>query len=455
VLGLVTQLFGFWWLLSTLRVFAALPVAVCVLVYLVICLGQAGQQVLFVALVWWVKRRGHDPLLFAPLAYGAAELAYPALFPSYFAASLHRVPLFLQLADLGGPSLVSMLLVALNASVCSALRNTRRAGASPLRPLAAGVLLLFSMAGYGALRAAQLEQEVAHAPKLAVGIVQANMERLEKREARAEGRRRHLEQSAQLEQGLGRPARGSRAPDLLVWPETALQYVLPDEIKNVHAMLGSLTTPLLFGGLGHRVVRGRAQLHNSAFLADADGRVLGRSDKMRLIPFAEHIPLGDRFPRLYDLLPNTGEFTPAAHPIALAFHGHRIAALICYEDVLSGFVRDVMQRTDAHLLVNLSNDAWFGRTREPQIHFALAKLRAIEQRRYLVRASNSGISGVIDAFGRVVVESSAFTRSSLRAEVALLSGSTMYRRFGDWPVWLALSVLLWALLPTHVRGRRQ
>jgi apolipoprotein N-acyltransferase len=136
-------------------------------------------------------------------------------------------------------------------------------------------------------------------------------------------------------------------------------------------------------------------------------------------------------------------------------HGHRIAALICYEDVLPGFVRDVMQRTDPHLLFNLSNDAWFGRTREPHIHFALAKLRAIVQRRYLVRASNSGISGVIDAFGRVVVASTAFTRASLRAQVALLSGSTLYRRVGDWPGWLALAVSLWALLPTHLRRGRQ
>jgi apolipoprotein N-acyltransferase len=450
IFGALTQALGFRFLIETLRAFSALPLLGCLFVYGLTCLYQAGQQVLFVMLLWLAKRRGRDIALVAPLAYGALEYLYPPLFPSYFAASLHRVPLLLQLVELGGPWLVSMLLVALNAALFAALRGRLR-GTSALRPLLIAALLLAAMSGYGVVRMASVARQVASAPKLSVGIVQANMQRLEKREARAEGRRRHIEQSEQLEQGFGRPPHAARAPDLLVWPETALQYVLSSELKSARAMLGSLTTPVLFGGLGHRVRNGHAQLYNSAFLADADGRILGRTDKMRLIPFAEYIPFGDRIPRLYDLLPNSGQFTTGDRPRALLLHGHRIAALICYEDVLPGFVRQVMRETDAQLLVNLSNDAWFGRSQEPYIHLELSKLRAIEQRRYLVRASNSGISAVIDPAGRVRVESKLFARASLRAQVALLSGPTPYRSLGDWPGWLAVLGSLGAVLAPRRR----
>src|SRR5690606_32411401 len=138
-------------------------------------------------------------------------------------------------------------------------------------------------------------------------------------------------------------------PDLLIWPETALHYPVPVSAKTLAPWLGPLATPALLGALGHRVADGRAALYNSAFLADANGRVLGRSDKRRLIPFAEYMPLGDRFPRLYDLSAGTGQFEPGQAQ-ALPFRGRRIAALICYEDVLAGYVREVVRALDPHLL---------------------------------------------------------------------------------------------------------
>src|SRR5262249_49106926 len=146
----------------------------------------------------------------------------------------------------------------------------------------------------------------------------------------------------------------------LIWPETALQFLLPFETKSVSALLAPLATPVLFGGLAHRVQHDKAELYNSAYLTSAGGHVLGRADKMRLIPFAEYIPLGDVYPRVYDLLPNTGAFTPGAAPVALPFRDHRIAALICYEDLLPDYVRSVVVHTSPDLIVNLSNDVWFG-----------------------------------------------------------------------------------------------
>jgi apolipoprotein N-acyltransferase len=133
---------------------------------------------------------------------------------------------------------------------------------------------------------------------------------------------------------------------------------------------------------------------------------------------------------------------------ALPLGPYRIGVLICYEDILPGFARRVVRETRPHLLVNLTNDAWFGDTNEPWIHLALAKLRAVEHRRFLARATNTGVSAVIDPAGRVVTRSGTFTRETLQAEVALLDTTTVYARVGDWPSWAAvLAVTVLASFP--------
>jgi len=135
----------------------------------------------------------------------------------------------------------------------------------------------------------------------------------------------------------------------------------------------------------------------------------------------------------------------------VTFEGFRLGVLICYEDILPGFVRRVVRDTRPHLLVNLTNDAWVGDTPEPWIHLALAKLRAVEHRRYLVRATNTGVSAVIDPAGRVVTRSGAFTRENLRAEVAMLEDTTPYALWGDWPSWIALAAVLRMAFPVGKR----
>ena len=437
VFGATMQLFGTHWLIGTLHDFARLPLSLSATAYVLLSLTQCGQLALFVVLTYAVARRGFDPVAFAPLCLGAAELATPLLFDNYFGASLQPVPWLLQMADVGGPIALSIWLAACNAALYRAIRP--RAGAevprARMQALSALVGLLVLAGGYGALRIAQVDAARAAAPTLSIAIIQPNLPPFQRPADRNAFRERLIEQSKLVEQADN--------PDLLIWPETALQYVLPLGTKSVRQLLGTLATPVLFGGLGHEVADGHARLYNSAYLADASGHVLGRADKQRLIPFAEYIPFGQYVPRLYDLLPNTGAFAEGATARALPFRGHRLATLICYEDVLSGHVRRVVVQTKPDLLVNLSNDVWFGNSAELRLHHAFAALRAVEHRRYLVRADNVGISAVIDPVGRVVVQSAPFVRQTLYARVALLRADTVYDRIGDTFAWLAsLSVLL-------------
>jgi apolipoprotein N-acyltransferase len=434
--GFVTGWGGFYWLLHVLGVFSGFPPWLCAVFASVLVVYVAGSFALAFWLYARARDRGFGPVPAAVAPALACELLYPMLFPFNYGASFHELPVVLQVVDLGGPLLLTALAVAVSAALyelAGALLAKRRP--LPWRgPLAVALYAAFVLA-YGTWRLGVVEADVAAAPKIEVGLVQANMGLLAKREDPFEGQVRHLDQSLALE--------AAHHPALIVWPESAFARFIPDRIRNVRDyVLGDLRTPVLFGGLSERRVDGARRYFNTAFITDAEGTIRGTYDKTYLLAFGEYLPFGETFPVLYELSRHSGRFTPGNHVRPLPFGDYAIATLICYEDLLPGFVREAMA-TDPHLLVNVTNDAWFGDTHEPWIHFALAKLRAVEHHRFLVRATNSGVSGVVDPAGRVVTHSGTFERATLHAEVAMMQGRTLYARLGDWPGWLAVAVTLW------------
>jgi apolipoprotein N-acyltransferase len=208
--------------------------------------------------------------------------------------------------------------------------------------------------------------------------------------------------------------------------------------------------PTLFGAVVIQRVDDarRYQLFNSALLTDSAGQVKGRFDKQRLVLFSEGMPFGETFPILYDWSPNSGKFVPGTLYDPLPVGDHQIATVICYEDIIPGFVNRIVRNGDPDLLANLTNDAWFGDTTEPWIHLALSQLRAVEHRRFFVRSTNSGVSAIIDPVGRVVSHTGTFEEAALVGDVAWLRGLTGYEVLGDAPWWL---VSLLALVASFVR----
>jgi apolipoprotein N-acyltransferase len=435
VFGLVTNAGGYYWLVGMLRDFSGFPLVLCVLFAAVVWAYQGLVLALFGFLYHRARKLGFGNVLAATLAMCLAEWLYPMLFTHYFGNSLHTLPYAIQTADLGGPLLSTALLTAANAGLYTLSLSMQRHRVD-LRDVAiAAALWLFNL-GYGAYRIHEVDERAAAADKLALGIVQTNMGIFQKRADPIEGLRRHIEQSEELQQ--------EHELDLLVWPESAYGWYLPERTENVRELVTgrSIHTPLLFGGLSRRRVDGVLRPHNTAFLVDAEGRVLDTYDKTYLLAFGEYIPLGDTFPKLYELSPNTSHFARGNHVRSLSLGRHRIGALICYEDILPAFVRKVMAEGEPHVLINLTNDAWFGDTHEPWEHLALAKFRSVEHHRSLVRATNSGVSAVIDPVGRVVTQSGTFTRENLHAEIPMLTGRTLYSYVGDWVGPLSLVVLV-------------
>lgn len=393
------------------------------------------------------RRRGAPVAVAAVPTFLVIEWLWPALFPVYAGVALVERTAWIQVADLGGPLLVSAVVLAANLAVFETWRWVRRERPRPTAVLAATGAALVLALGYGAVREHVLERELAHAPTLRLALVQGNLSVETKRGDPRRVHRRYLEQTREL---LARDGH----PDLVVWPETVqsrgLQRPLPLSGRFVRE---DIAVPLLFGAATVRVETGRRERYNSALLVGADGVIREAYDKNLLIPLAESIPFADAAPGLAALFPHAQRFAAATDTPPLTLGPWRISTPICYEAVRPDFVRRMVARANPHLLVSLANDAWFGDSQEPWLHDAVARLRAVEHRRALVRATNSGISSVVDPLGRVVARTHLLTREDLRAEVPLRDGQTLYGRLGDWPGGAAAGILALALVVTR-RGRR-
>lgn len=441
----VTLLFGFtmswggyYWLVEMLKSFSGFSTPLCIFFASILLLYTAGGAGLFGWLWSRARDRGFNITLAAVCGIAATEFFYPQLFPYFYGASLHSVPVLLQVADLGGALLVSVLTVVVNAGIYELVEARLAKKPLPWRgPASALGFAAFSIV-YGLVRMHQFDAVSAAAPKITVAMVQANMGIFAKREDAEEGDRRHRDQSEAIEREVH--------PDLIVWPESGYAHFLRRGVRNVsHSVLhDQVHTPVLFGGLAIDFDEvGNSKSYNTAYMTDANGNVTGTYDKTYLLAFGEYIPFGETFPSLYQISANSGHFIQGSHVRPLRLGPYRITTLICYEDIIPTFVRHAVNEANPHVLINITNDAWFGNTHEPWIHFALSKFRAVEHRRYLVRATNSGVSGVMDASGRVVRHSGVFVQQNLHAEIPMLQSHTVYETLGDWPAWLGAIGILW------------
>lgn len=459
--GFVAYLGGYHWMAKMLEVFSGFNIGIASFLASFFWAYLGLLQLVLALCVRRARLNGYPVALSAVAFILCLEQWFPTLFPSHFGYAFFDQTWLVQLADLGGPGLVGALALLIQAALHPLLRD-RLAGQAltlrALRPLLASVVVLLLGVGYGAWRTQEVDARVARAETLHVGIVQAAMGVFEKHLYPARGHRLHLEGSIALEssqRAAGQPL------DLLVWPESAFLWTLPPNADLSRVLRFSrgaeqmITTPLLFGGLRRdRDEDGELGFFNTAYLIDGQGAELGTYDKTYLLAFGEYLPLGETFPQLYELSPRTGHLSPGTHTRPLVLPGAagdtRITTLICYEDVLPDFTRQAVAAGQPHLMVNVTNDAWFGKSQEPHIHLAMARFRAAEHHRALVRSTNSGVSAFIDPAGRVLTHGGLFTSEQLHAHVPLMTQATLYETLGDWPAWLATVASLVLL----VRRRR-
>jgi apolipoprotein N-acyltransferase len=439
VTGGVGLALAFSWLAYALRVFGGFPAILAVVLSVVPIAWMALQLGVFGAVLAWL---GPLPLgLAAPLAYTAVEFLFPSLFPWRLAHSQYHVPVLLQSGELAGPFALTFAMVWTGAAALAVGRAIRHgtpaARHGSMRWVALPIAVVVGLLGYGYWRLTTVEALRQTAPALRVGMVQGNVS------VEHKGQQAFFTRNLEDYRRLSREVAADT--DLLVWPETVFQRHIPvslSRLPEAYHPFPDTPRPLIFGGLAVRRSPHERLLFNSAFLVRPDGTVVSRYDKRVLVPFGEYMPLGDRFPRLRTLSPATGNFRPGTGPIALtAAPGARIGTLICYEDVVPRLARAAV-RSGATVLLNLTNDAWYGDGAQPHQHQALAIWRAVETRRDFLRVTNTGVSSAIAASGRRIAELPTFEARALAVEVRLLTGITPYVAYGDvfgWTVVLALA----------------
>ena len=223
------------------------------------------------------------------------------------------------------------------------------------------------------------------------------------------------------------------AGTLVVWPESALPFYFQGEpayAARVEALAAELKSCLVTGSPAYEKEGDLVRYLNSAFLISRQGGVVGRSDKMHLVPFGEYVPLASLFPFVNKLVAGIGDFSPGKGAVPLETGAGKVGVLVCFEGIFPEVARAYV-RGGAGMLVNITNDAWFGRSSAPYQHLSMTVFRAVENRVPLVRAANTGISSVIDSKGHIRGMTPLFEEATLSAEVRQGSGSTFYNRHGD------------------------
>ena len=443
-LGLLSGIVYFagtlYWITRVMVMYGELSVWVAVLVNAAL----VAYLALFPAIFALVVRRmviAHGPqaLMAAPIVWVATELGRTRIFGGFpwvlLGYSQTTVLPIAQFASVFGVYGVSMLVASLSAALAaSAVLNTKAAKPATqtsftgrYAPVVMVLAMLMAVAVWGARRAAVAEWTHSGEP-IRVGLIQGNVDQDEKiQSARA---------PAIFQEYLGMTRQAIReGAEFVIWPESSTPFRFEDDLfaaAQVRALARQARVPLLFGS--DQFVRspagGPTAFYNAAFLVKADGSTGGVYRKMHLVPFGEYVPLKKLFFFAAPLVQAVSDFSAGEDAVLLPVGNHLVSTAICYEVVYPDLVRRFVTG-GSELLTTITNDAWFGPTSAPYQHFEQASMRAIEEGRYLVRSANTGVSGIVDPYGRVLARTAIYQPAVVVGEARFLKTSTFYARHGD------------------------
>jgi apolipoprotein N-acyltransferase len=455
--GAVSSLGLVYWTSLVVVQYGGLSMPLGIAVMGLLCLALALFPCLFGAVVaFWARTWGPRALLVAPLAWVATEILRAHTLFNFawclLGYSQHAQLPVIQIARFGAVYAVSFVVASSSAVIAYAIVQPRRG--PRLRALLAGALLVAAVVADGLWR---LRAPIPESGRLTIGLVQASIlqeDKWDPDEAYV-NLGRHV---ALTREAAGRGAR------FVVWPESSLPWLYernPAIAAELQRLTRELGVHLLFGNDDREdgVPDRRRRIWVGAKLLTPEGIIAFRYHKLRLVPFGEYVPiesvltLGGRYSaRMVDAV---GAFTPGTEYAVGEVDGRRFGVSICYEAIFPDLLREFTVR-GADLLVNITNDGWYGRTSAPHQHFAMAVFRAVENGKYLVRAANTGISAVVDPRGRVLERTELFERRAIVREVPIVPGLTFYARRGDVFAWgcLGAAVALCGAAATRRVSRR-
>ncbi len=430
-----------YWIPEVLARFGDLQIPVAVLV--------TGLLVAFLALfpaAWSLivaflfARLGAVGYVVMPAAWVGVELArayvfggFPWVLLGYSQVTILPVA---QVASVTGVYGVSALVAGASAALAALVGAGTRRRRLVIAAGYGGLIVLLAL--WGAWRIAEGSLTRAGDP-LRVALIQGNIEQDDKWNPAL------ASSIFGVYAGMTRAA-AAQSPRLIIWPESATPFYFEEDRAGrqaVEALAAEAGAHLLFGS--DQVERdGGSRFYNSVFLVPPDGGPAWVYRKIHLVPFGEYVPFKQVLFFAEPLVESVSDFTPGTEPATLPMDGHQISTAICYEVIYPHLI-GAFVGNGSELLTTVTNDAWYGRTSAPLQHFEQAAMRSIEQGRYLARSANTGVSGFVDPYGRVLARSRIFERETLTREVRLLHGRTVYGIIGDLFAYLCVAFTAVAL----------
>ncbi|SRR6266849_6621528 len=453
VCGFLWYLGTCYWIYPVMHDYGNLNVAISALLMFALSAYMALNHAVFCALVVLMARRSslgnRRPLFLAPFFWVAIELFRDRVigFPwnPLGGSQVDNIP-FARIAEVTGVYGLSFAVMLVNcAFVAGLLLYGRRRTNLLISATAAAIALQLGIFA---------KPDAFPASKQAV-LVQENVPVLDPAQWTPQYYDQTVGELAQLSVGA-RKQTHSDEPGLIVWPESPAFFYTSDP-----RLLAWLTTIaqdtrsyMLVGSVGVQdSPQGMPQPFNSALVVDPQGHVTGRYDKIHLVPFGEFVPFKDLLVFAQKLTREVGELGRGTDRKVFDVNGARIGVFICYESVFPDEVRQ-FAGNGAQVLVNISNDGWYGNTSAPYQHLQMARMRAIENHRWMLVDTNSGITSAIDPFGRVIVQAPRNVRTVIRVPYSPLIETTFYMRNGDIFAWLCVVIsVLAVVVRTRIPGR--
>ena len=241
--------------------------------------------------------------------------------------------------------------------------------------------------------------------------------------------------------------------DLLVLPESPspASFEYEDSYRRIlEGLARRFSLGLIFNNVRESESAGGVRYFNSAYFLDAKGNLSGVYDKMHLVPFGEYIPLAKLFSIFETITKDVSSFSPGNEIRVVKIGDHTANALICFEAAFPDLARRFVQKGSG-LIVNLTNDGWYGDSAAPYQHLAIARLRAVENRRYLLRSTNSGISAIIEPTGKIQMSTALLKEAVGAGSFAFIESTTLYTRYGDVFVFLCVIIICGSLIFAEFR----
>ncbi len=441
--GSVTFLGILYWIIVAVHTYGNIPLIPSGLILLLLVAYLGLYIGVFTCLTRFIQiRSGLQTMLFTPLLWVALEYLRSLLLTGFPWASLGysqylNLPL-VQIADVTGVYGPSFVIVLVNATFFGVLRQWPKKVFPVKEAIFTGFILL-ALLVYGYLEMRIVDRRMNQSPILKIGLVQGNIDQSVK-----------WDQSFQVETlKIYRKLSYNVAeekPDLIIWPETATPFFFQDAEEYQPFVLDipkKTDAFLLFGTPSYKIEKGRVVDYNSAYLVSPSGELVGKYDKTHLVPFGEYVPMQHLLFFIGSLGEGIGDFKPGKEIFNFSLPQGKFGVLICFEIIFPDLCRRFVKK-GANFLVTITNDAWFGRTSAPYQHFSIATFRAVENRVFVARAANTGITGFIGPTGKILKEGRIFTQEAMNGTIRLSDVKTFYTLYGDIFAWIcsALSILL-------------